>query len=188
MKTMLRSLLIILFLLPPAYLGYLIYMYIRTHVPYVVTPRKRLPFIMEHMRITADTIIYDLGCGKGDILFTAEKFKPKKLIGFELSPLHAWYAQGKAWCLNSRVRVYRRDFFTADISEADIIYLFLVQSIVEKIWVKIQREAKPGTKVIILSNVIPELEGKYVEMRQKGVAIAGGLYIYTIQQKNQSSD
>ncbi|MEK7084502.1 MAG: class I SAM-dependent methyltransferase, partial [Patescibacteria group bacterium] len=86
---MYRALVIFLFILPPAYLVYLIVLYIRTRVPYVVTPKKRLPFILDHMGITPETVIYDLGCGKGDVLFAAEKFHPKKLIGFELSPLHA---------------------------------------------------------------------------------------------------
>lgn len=177
---MLNKIIVFVFLLPPAYFLYLVCLYWRTRVPYVVTPKKRLPLILQHMNPTANTIIYDLGCGKGDILFAAEKFHPKKLIGFELSPLHAWYAQTKAWLTGSRVQIYRRDFFTANIAEADIIYIFLVQSAVEKIWTKIQKEAKPGAKVFVLSNKIPNLDGKYIQAIKNGENTPGGLYIYTI--------
>lgn len=175
-----RAILIILFILPPAYFVYLVSIYIRTRVPYVVTPRKRLPLIMEHLHITPNTVMYDLGCGKGDVLFAAEKFHPKKLVGFELSPLHAWYAQIKAKILDSEVQIYRRDFFTADISDADIIYLFLVQSMVEKIWVKIQKEAKPGAKVVVLANTIPLANAEHIELHENNPSGEGGLFIYTV--------
>ncbi|OGH77527.1 MAG: hypothetical protein A3G08_01295 [Candidatus Magasanikbacteria bacterium RIFCSPLOWO2_12_FULL_47_9b] len=175
-----RILLIALFLLPPAYLFYLIFLYFFTHVPYVATPKKRLVSLMEHMAITKETIIYDLGSGKGDVLFAAEQFHPKKLIGYELSPLHVWYTRFKAWMRQSNVRVYRQNFFTANIGEADIIYLFLVQSVVEKMWKKIQKEAKPGATIVVLSNTIPNQEGTFHPLLKDGVATPGGIHIYTI--------
>ena len=110
LKDMVRLFLIALFLLPPSYLAYLIFMYVRTRGPYGVTPRKRRPLIMEQMQITPETVIYDLGCGKGDILFAAEKFHPKKLVGFELSPLHASYAKIKAWFTRSKAQIYQSDY------------------------------------------------------------------------------
>ena len=55
----------------------------------------------------------------------------------------------------SKVEIYTQDFFQADISDADIIYLFLVEHAVTKVWQKIKAETKPGTIVIVLSNIIP---------------------------------
>ncbi|MBI2989605.1 MAG: class I SAM-dependent methyltransferase [Candidatus Magasanikbacteria bacterium] len=170
----------ILFLIPPAYLVYLVAVYARTKVPYVRTSRARLPLIMKEMNIGPETVIYDLGCGKGDVLFAAEKFHPKKLVGFELSPLHAWYGKIKAWLCRSKVRIHCRDFFVADISEADIIYLFLVQSAINKVWPKLKKEAKPGTKLLVLSSKIPELTGRRVVTMKNGSAVPGGIYVYTV--------
>ncbi len=177
---MTRIILIFLFLIAPTYFVYLVAIYMRTRVPYVITPRACLPKIMKELHITRDTVIYDLGCGKGDVLFAAEKFHPKKLVGYELSPLHAWYAQIKAWILRSNAQIYRRDFFSADISDADIIYLFLVQSVVEKIWVKIQKEARPGTRVVVLANTIPDGNGQRIELHENNPSGVGGLFVYTI--------
>lgn len=135
---------------------------------------------MKQLNITPNSIIYDLGCGKGDILFAAEKFQPKKLIGYELSPLHAWYAHIKSKILKSRVKIYRKDFFSADISDATIIYLFLVQSAVEKIWIKIKQEAKPGTKVVVLANTIPDHNAEHIDTNKNNPSETGGLFIYTV--------
>ena len=175
-----RILIITLFLLSPAYLVYLIALYLRTRVPYVVTPRRRLPLLFAHLRITPETVIYDLGCGKGDVLFAAEKYGAKKIIGFELSPLHAWYAQLKALLLRSEVRVRRQDFFLADIGEADIIYLFLVQSMVDKLWPKIKKEAKRGATIVVLCNKIPDIEPAQVLLPVDEEESGAKVYLYRI--------
>ncbi len=153
-------------------------MYLRTRVPYIPTPRKRIPFIFEHLSIRPETVIYDLGCGKGDILFAAEKRGAKKLVGFELSPLHVWYIRLKALIIRSKVKVHRSDFFGADISEADVIYLFLVKKIVQKLWPKIKTEAKRGVRVVVLCDAAPDhVPGEVIELDKK---IGSKLYLYTI--------
>lgn len=178
---MVRGLIIVLFLLPPAYLCYLIAIYVRTRVPHVATPRKRLTIILSEMHVTPDTVIYDMGCGTGNVLFAAEKFHPKKLIGFELSALHAWYGQCKAWLRHSQVQIYRQNFYQVNISEADIIYVFLVQSAVEKLWPKIKREAKPGAKVIVLCNHFTQAIPHHIVMPVGEKADGAKFYVYIME-------
>lgn len=149
-----KTLLILLYSLPFAYLLYIIAVYFRTRVPYVVTPKKYFPIIFQNIKITPETVVFDLGCGKGDFLFACEKFKPKKLVGYELSPLHALYAKVKARLKRSRVEIFCKDFYTADISQADIIYLFLVPKIVNSVWQKIKKQAKMGALVLTLADAI----------------------------------
>jgi len=79
----------------------------------------------------------------------------KKIIGFELSPLHAWYGIIKAKILKSKANIHCQDFLKADIREVDIIYLFLVKPVLIKAWQKIQKEAKKGALVVVLSDEIP---------------------------------
>ena len=43
-------------------------------------------------------------------------------------------------------------FFSADISDADIIYLFLVQPVLDEIWKKIKQEAKHGAIILTLAD------------------------------------
>ena len=137
-----------------AYLIYNLAILARTRVPFVATPRKLLKKIAAALPIDANTVLYDLGCGRGALLFATEKYGPKKLIGYELSPLHVWYAKLKTLLTGSKIKINRVNFFSADISNATLIYLFLVPSIVQKAWAKIQREAPPGTLVATLADAI----------------------------------
>jgi hypothetical protein len=155
---MLKIFIIFLYSLPIAFFLYLVLTYFKTRVPYVTTSKKYFPVIFENMKITPETVIYDLGCGAGSFLFAAEKLKPKKLVGFELLALHAWWGRLKAKILKSKVKIYRRDFFKANLSEADIIYLFLVKSIVLKVWEKIRKEGKRGALIVTLSDEIPDVK------------------------------
>lgn len=152
---MLKILLIIIFLLPPVWLIYTIALYWRTQVPYLATPKKHLDIILKNLKINSSAIVYDLGCGQGSFLFAAEKYGARELFGFELSPWHVFLGRLKAKLLKSKVKIYWQDFFLADISRADIIYLFLTKKILAKVWQKIAREGKKGAWVAVLSNIIP---------------------------------
>jgi SAM-dependent methyltransferase len=144
----------IIFSLPPLYLLYLVILYSRARVPFVTTARRYIPAIVNQIKITSKSVIYDLGCGKGDFLFGVEKYHPKELIGFELSPIHVWYARIKARLIKSKTKFFRQDFFTADISRADIVYLFLVKPVLDKAWGKIRKECRAGTVVLTLGDKI----------------------------------
>lgn len=139
------------------YLLYHIIVYFFTRVPHIITPQKRLETIFKELIITPETVIYDLGCGKGDLLFGAEKFGFKKLVGVELSPFLAWWGMVKAKLLKSKVKISRENFFDTDISKADIIYLFLVQAVVNKLALKLKNEAKIGATIICLADQVPGL-------------------------------
>ncbi|MFH1207355.1 MAG: class I SAM-dependent methyltransferase [Patescibacteria group bacterium] len=144
----------IIFSLPILYFLYLVILYFRSHVPFVTTARRYVPVIFKEVSITSHTVLFDLGCGKGDFLFEAEKYHPKELIGFELSPLHVCYAWIKAKLIKSKVAFVCRDFFSADISRADMIYLFLVKPVLDKTWSKIKKECRTGTVVLTLADKI----------------------------------
>ncbi|XOU94698.1 MAG: methyltransferase [Candidatus Kerfeldbacteria bacterium] len=144
----------IIFILPILYLIYLLFLYSRVKVPFVIIDKKYVVKIFDKVKISDQTIIYDLGSGKGDFLFATEKFNPKELVGYELSSLHVLFSKIKAKLIGSKIKFIRKDFFSANISNADMIYLFLIESVVAKIWEKIKKECKTGTKVIVLGDKI----------------------------------
>ena len=128
-----------------------------TNVPSVITKKYKIKNIIKYLEdfdINPNSIIYELGSGWGDFSFAVEKFNPKKITGYELSPLHVTYSKLKAKLIKSKACFFRKDFFHENISDADIIYLFLVPKIVNKLWLKIKKECKPGTIVISLSDEI----------------------------------
>lgn len=127
-------------------------------MPYIRSPRKYFDTILPRLGISSETVIYDLGSGRGDFLFAAEKYGPKKLIGYELAGWPLFWSRCLARIKKSKAIFLKKDFFAADISDADIIYLFLVPKVVNQLWPYIKKHAKQGCKVVVLSDKIDDIE------------------------------
>ena len=176
---MLDTIIKILYFLPFFYLCYLIAIYFVTKVPYVATSKDYYDTIFKNIKITSKTKVYELGCGKGGFLFEAEKrFHPAKLVGFDLSLLHILYAKIKAKIIKSKIKFYFQDFFTADLKDADIIYLFLTPDSVKAIWPKIKKQTKKGCRIIILSDGLPKVKYEKIISLRPGKEHNTKLYIY----------
>ena len=144
----------VLYFTPLVYLLYNIIVYFFSRVPIIYTPKNYYSELFKNIEIGEESVVYELGCGKANFLFLAEKRSPRKLVGFELSFFHVFFANIKSLILKSKVKVYLRNFFKADISDASIIYMFLVEKVVNKAWEKIEKEVAVGTIVVTLSDKI----------------------------------
>lgn len=89
---------------------------------------------------------YDLGCGDGKLVFAAAK-AGAKATGFEISLLPYLIALAHSWnTRDSNIRF--RDFWNINLSDADIVYLFLTPKFNPKAKEKLEKELRPGTKII----------------------------------------
>ncbi|MEK9153569.1 MAG: hypothetical protein AAB723_03155 [Patescibacteria group bacterium] len=94
--------------------------------------------------------VYDLGCGDGRLVLAASQ-AGAVAVGFEISLLP--YLIAKWRILRSpfkkKCSIKFRDFWRADLSDADAVYFFLMPKIFAKMKAKLEKELKPGAKVII---------------------------------------
>ena len=114
-------------------------------VPYVNNPREYCEKILDSIDVSG-LIIYDLGCGDGYFLRRCAKKGAKECVGYELSPMA--YLSATLRALTKSIRITFGDFFKADISGADVIYIYLVKNVLAKLATKLRSEAKLGTKII----------------------------------------
>jgi SAM-dependent methyltransferase len=140
------------------FLGYHILVYARTKVPIISTPKKYLKNLMGELKINENSVIYELGSGNGDFAFEIAELKPKKIVGFELSPLHVLYCKLKAKLTKSRADFFTKDFFEEDLSDADIVYFYLVPKVARKAWDKMLSDCEPGTLVVQYGSKIIDIE------------------------------
>lgn len=118
-------------------------------VPYVPTPRHVAQMMVELASLRGDEVVFDLGAGDGRVLRTAKRMFPNTTaIGYEIVPT-VWFF-GALWCLLTRSGVHLKcgDAFKADIRKADVIFLYMFPSVMEKMAAKFQRELRPGTIIV----------------------------------------
>lgn len=94
--------------------------------------------------------VYDLGCGDGRLVLAAGE-AGAVATGFEISLLPYLVAKWRIGLspFKKKCSIKFRDFWRADLSDADIVYFFLMPEIFAKMKAKLERELKPGAKVII---------------------------------------
>ncbi|MFC1662571.1 class I SAM-dependent methyltransferase [Patescibacteria group bacterium] len=134
-----------------------LYFLFKTRVPFVKTPSSAYREIIGQISPEADIKVIDLGCGDASVLLAIEKHRPEAhLEGYELSP--AAYLQGrlKACLKKSNVRLYYRNFHKTDLSHADVVFCFLIASVMPRLEEKLLRELKPGAKVISYGFTFPK--------------------------------
>ena len=120
--------------------------------------------------------VYDLGCGDGKLLFAAAKYGAKA-EGFEISLLPYIIAKVRQIFDKTKITVKFRDFWLINLSDADVVFFFLIPRIYPKLKKKLQKELKLGAKVIAYVWPFEDLEPDQVDKVKNRPA----MYLYTIK-------
>jgi len=145
--------------------------------PWVPTKGKDVGRMIDLAEIKNGDKVYDLGCGDGRLVF-ASATKGAKSVGVEIFILPYLYAKIKSFfVLGSKIKY--GNFFRQDISDADVIFIFLMEKSYHKILDKFNRELKPGTRVVIYCWPINEWADKLI-IKSKPREIDLPIYSYKI--------
>lgn len=119
-------------------------------VVYVPTPQAVVDAMLDMAKVRKGDVLYDLGSGDGRIPVTAAKRFGVRAVGIDIDPQRIAEANANARGegVTDRVSFRNTDLFTADISEASVVTLYLLDSLNEKLRPKLLRELKPGTRIV----------------------------------------
>ena len=127
--------------------------------PWWKTEAKVARAIQKLAKISKNDLVYELGSGDGESLITFAKEFQIPSVGIEVDPLRVVLSKFHIWRkrLGNMIRIVKKDFFKVDISEATVVYVYLVPRALEKLRPKFEKELKPGTRVISYRYEIPYL-------------------------------
>jgi len=119
-------------------------------VIFVPTPQEVVDAMLKLAKVTKSDVIYDLGSGDGRIPITAAKTYGARGVGIDIDPQRIKEATEnlKTAGVGDRVKFLNQDLFTTDISEATVVTLYLLPSLNVKLIPKLNKELKPGTRVV----------------------------------------
>ncbi len=119
-------------------------------VIFVPTPQEVVDAMLKLAKVTKNDVIYDLGSGDGRIPITAAKTYGARGVGIDIDPQRIKEATEnlKTAGVGDRVKFLNQDLFTTDISEATVVTLYLLPSLNVKLIPKLNKELKPGTRVV----------------------------------------
>jgi len=118
--------------------------------PFVATPLPVVKQMLMLAQLKAGEIIYDLGCGDGRVVIMAAQEFGARGIGVEMREDLAKQAWSKVseLGLEGRVKIVQSDLFKVDLTQADVVTLYLTTSANDKVKPKLESELRSGVRVV----------------------------------------
>jgi ribosomal protein L11 methylase PrmA len=160
--------------------------------PTVPTPTSIVDEIMTLAAVDRDDYVIDLGSGDGRIVIAAvARYHARGGLGVDIDKQSVAISKENAVKAGvaDRVKFYERDLFDTDVSEATVVTVYLLPSIMGKVEKKLRAELKPGTRVVVHDFPFPDWQPEkaiMVESLDKiqvtGFALSQ-LYLYRVPER-----
>jgi precorrin-6B methylase 2 len=122
----------------------------RLDVPFVPTPQPVVDRMLSLADVKKNDVLYDLGSGDGRIVITAAKRYGVQGVGIDLDPVRIAEARANARKagVEGQVKFVSGDLFKADLSDATVVTLYLLDSINRELRPQLWKQLKVGTRVV----------------------------------------
>jgi SAM-dependent methyltransferase len=137
--------------------------------PYMPTLAAQRMAALDLLDLKAGQTLYELGSGDGSLLREAAQ-RGLIVVGYELNPFLVAISWLRTLKYRRQVKIRMRNFWTADLSLADGIFVFLLDRFMAQLDEKIQNEGKKG--VVLVSHAF-KVPGR------KPAAKNGPLFLYS---------
>jgi cyclopropane fatty-acyl-phospholipid synthase-like methyltransferase len=119
-------------------------------VIYVPSPDAVIEAMLELAQVKKTDVVYDLGSGDGSIPIMAAKKYGARGVGVEINPVLIREARQNAQDAGVAhlVHFIEGDLFEADIREATVVTLFLLESLNERLRPKLIANLRPGSRIV----------------------------------------
>lgn len=118
-------------------------------VIFLATPNNVVDEMLKLAQVKESDLVYDLGCGDGRIVIAAAKQYGCRGVGYEIDPKLAAESREnvKKNGVEDLVRIEQADIFTLDLSEADVVTMYLLPDLNNRLIPQLQK-LKPGSRII----------------------------------------
>jgi precorrin-6B methylase 2 len=148
--SILLFILILLWILIPAFYG----------LPPVPTKLERIRKALKFAHLQPGEVLYDLGAGDGRVLLIGAREFGVKAVGIEVGPIQCaliWLrviANGLA----QQIQIKWGDFYRANLSQADVVFVYATSKEVMKLAPHLEKQLKKGARIVSISADFPEWE------------------------------
>jgi cyclopropane fatty-acyl-phospholipid synthase-like methyltransferase len=151
-------------------------------VPFVPTPEEVVDRMLELAEVKKGDVVYDLGSGDGRIVIRAAKKYGVKGIGIEIDAdlVARSRLRAKDEGVGHLVEFREQDALTADVSPATVVTLYMLPEFNIKLRPTLERQLRPGTRVVAHDFGIDGWTPTTVEKIEGGWLHTHTLYLWKI--------
>ncbi len=139
-----------------AFIFFLIIAFV-TGAPFVPSTKPTAKVMIALSHLKPGMKVYDLGSGDGRLLFLAAE-RGVTAIGLEINPLLVVFTWFKKMFSGHRNHIFVRwqNFWSANLSDADAVFIYLLPWKMETLAKKLKKELKPGSLIVSNSFIFPK--------------------------------
>ncbi|MDB5160970.1 MAG: hypothetical protein JWO96_350 [Candidatus Saccharibacteria bacterium] len=138
--------------------------------PYVPTLAEQRKNALNLLNLKKGQTLYELGSGDGSLLLDAAA-RGLNTVGYELNPVLVLISRWRGRHYRDQIKVVWGNFWNADFSRADAIFVFQMDYSMKKLEAKIKKETE-GKPFRVASNAF-KIPGK------KPAKKSGAVFLYT---------
>lgn len=118
--------------------------------PYVPSPQSVVEKMLEVAQVKPGELVYDLGSGDGRVLITAAQKYQARGVGVEISEkaVKTSLQRIKELSLEDRVKIIHGHLLDVDLSEADVVTIYLLTKSNELLRPNLEKYLKRGARVV----------------------------------------
>jgi outer membrane protein assembly factor BamB len=148
---------------------------------FVPTPQDVVEKMLELAKVKRADLVYDLGCGDGRIVVTAARKYGCKAAGYDVDPecVRMSLDNVRKHDVGGLVTIEKKDIFTLDLSKADVIALYLLPKMNERLVPQFGK-LRPGARIVSHAFEIPGVKPDQVATcRSAEDDVEHKIYLYT---------
>ena len=127
----------------------------KSAAPYFPSSAETVHLALRTAGLKPGETFYDLGAGTGQALVIADRQFGAHAIGSEISLLPYLIAKLRIFFMRSKARILFENLFTQDVRDADVVFCFLAERVLDRVADKLKRELKPGARVVSYAFTLP---------------------------------
>jgi predicted RNA methylase len=124
-------------------------------VAYIPTPKPIVRQMLSLAQIRRGDTLYDLGAGDGRVLIEAAREFGANVVGVEIEPQRVARIKQRLESTGVEAKVIQADFMDIDVSPADVVTIYLSDSVNSAIASKLQNELRGGARIVSLDYELP---------------------------------
>ena len=150
----------------------------RFGVQFAKTPSWILDWLSHNLELPDTATFYDLGCGDGRVLLFLKRAHPHvQMVGIEGALMPFLKATWKT--KNSDIAIRYQDFYSVDLSNADVVFCFLTQHLMPKLERHLKQTLKKDAVVYSYAFAFPTWKPTR-EIPHPRDPNGSSLYVYTL--------
>ncbi len=153
--------------------------------------QDRIRRALEMVDLKPNELLYDLGIGDGQVLFIAEEEFRARAIALRANFLQTMFVKARIFLSGKQAQVYARseNFYQSDISDADVVFVYMRSYQAISIQKSIEKKLKAGTRIVSVSANFPDwkpsdFDDDYLIFLYEMPPQEGGLAAYFAEQKD----